>query len=146
MNKKILALFLVFVLGTSLDAIRWPWSSRVAPEDVTIMEAIPSRAPASRGARAASSSPLRREAYVVDGSPESRIRAEARLSSDESVPEKSGTAHGKSRLSRQARMAPAKSVLRLESFAEDIDGISGAFPASSRRSPVYGVRSPRHRQ
>jgi len=143
MNKKFLTLFLVFVLGTSLDAIRWPWSSRVAPEDVTIMEAIPSRAPASRGARAASLSPLRRQAYVVDGSPESRIRAEDRMSSDESAPKKSGKAYGKSPLSRQARMKP---VLRLGSFPEDIGGMTGAFPTSPRRSPVHGARSPKRHQ
>jgi hypothetical protein len=68
------------------------------------------------------------------------------MSSDQSVPKKSGTSHGKSRLSRQARMAEENPVLRLGSFAEDIDGISGAFPASSRRSPVHGARSPKRHQ
>jgi hypothetical protein len=145
MNKKFLALSLALTLGASLDAIRWPWSSRVAPEDVMTMEAIPLKPRAEKKATSMPSSPLRRQAYIVDGSPQSRIREEDRMTSDSSARKKSETFYGKSRLSREARMAPAKSVLRLGSFADDIDGIKGAFSASQRRSPAHGasVRSPR---
>jgi hypothetical protein len=145
MNKKFLTLSLMFTLGASLDAIRWPWSSRVAPEDVMTMEAIPSRAPASRGARAASSSPLRRKAHVVDGSPQSRLKTEDRVCVDRHTLRASRKSCGKSRLRREVLMTPVKTGLRLGSFAEDTSGMSGAFPGP-RRSPVHSARSPRHRQ
>jgi len=142
MNKKFLALFLTLFVGASVGA--WPWTPKGIP--INVMEAIPGEDTRPSRKPKLSGSSLRRQAYVVDGSPESRIRAEDRMTSDRYAERTVLKPCCKSGLSREARMAKEKSVLRLGSFAEDIDGMTGAFPKSSRRSPVYGVRSPRHRQ
>jgi len=142
MNKKLLALLLTFFVGSSVGAVKWPWekSSKVAPEDRIFMEPMPSEAEVLAAKKRAertgkSSSPLKRRAYLVDGSPESKLLKEHHRSTRTFLP----------RIHGERVLSPAHKRSPLAQEVSDEMALHAELPQLSPRSPRSKLYSERQR-